>query len=154
MTEVKAVTGFLLVSSSRVYACARTRARWVLYSAVTPVTSVIATFLSPPSAAFVSFVSMTGLSRVLSSQRIWGALPLAQCFSCHRSHFLDAKTGALQWTTYTVPAPGEPGSETWPNVLKAHVRIDDRTKSSAISLLPPPTNDRPQFGCLLSSRAA
>jgi alcohol dehydrogenase (cytochrome c) len=26
----------------------------------------------------------------------------------------DAKTGALQWTTYTVPAPGEPGSETWP----------------------------------------
>jgi alcohol dehydrogenase (cytochrome c) len=26
----------------------------------------------------------------------------------------DAKTGDLQWTTYTVPAPGEPGSETWP----------------------------------------
>jgi alcohol dehydrogenase (cytochrome c) len=26
----------------------------------------------------------------------------------------DARTGALQWTTYTVPAPGEPGSETWP----------------------------------------
>ncbi|TXH36068.1 MAG: PQQ-dependent dehydrogenase, methanol/ethanol family [Rhodospirillaceae bacterium] len=26
----------------------------------------------------------------------------------------DAKTGALQWTTYTIPAPGEPGSETWP----------------------------------------
>lgn len=26
----------------------------------------------------------------------------------------DAKTGTLQWTTYTVPAPGEPGSDTWP----------------------------------------
>ena len=26
----------------------------------------------------------------------------------------DTKTGALQWTTYTVPAPGELGSETWP----------------------------------------
>ncbi|MEZ5559187.1 MAG: PQQ-dependent dehydrogenase, methanol/ethanol family [Pseudomonadales bacterium] len=25
----------------------------------------------------------------------------------------DAKTGARQWRTYTVPAPGEPGSETW-----------------------------------------
>src|SRR5690606_27124885 len=26
----------------------------------------------------------------------------------------DAKTGELVWTFYTVPAPGEPGSETWP----------------------------------------
>lgn len=26
----------------------------------------------------------------------------------------NAKTGALEWQTYTVPAPGEPGSETWP----------------------------------------
>ena len=26
----------------------------------------------------------------------------------------NAKTGALEWTTYTVPAPGEKGSETWP----------------------------------------
>jgi alcohol dehydrogenase (cytochrome c) len=26
---------------------------------------------------------------------------------------LDAATGKLQWRTYTVPAPGEPGSETW-----------------------------------------
>ncbi len=32
---------------------------------------------------------------------------------CYLKSF-DAKTGALQWTTYTVPAPGEPGSETWP----------------------------------------
>jgi alcohol dehydrogenase (cytochrome c) len=26
---------------------------------------------------------------------------------------LDARTGDLQWKTYSVPAPGEPGSETW-----------------------------------------
>jgi alcohol dehydrogenase (cytochrome c) len=27
----------------------------------------------------------------------------------------DAETGKLLWKTYTVPSPGEPGSETWPN---------------------------------------
>src|SRR6266481_5417673 len=27
----------------------------------------------------------------------------------------DAETGKPAWKTYTVPAPGEPGSETWPN---------------------------------------
>ena len=27
---------------------------------------------------------------------------------------LDAKTGRLVWAFYTIPAPGEPGSETWP----------------------------------------
>ena len=27
----------------------------------------------------------------------------------------DAQTGKEIWKTYTVPAPGEPGSETWPN---------------------------------------
>jgi alcohol dehydrogenase (cytochrome c) len=27
----------------------------------------------------------------------------------------DADTGKSLWKTYTVPAPGEPGSETWPN---------------------------------------
>jgi len=26
----------------------------------------------------------------------------------------DAKTGALRWTAYTIPEPGEPGNETWP----------------------------------------
>src|SRR5207245_1266480 len=26
---------------------------------------------------------------------------------------LDGKTGNVQWKTYSVPAPGEPGSETW-----------------------------------------
>jgi alcohol dehydrogenase (cytochrome c) len=28
---------------------------------------------------------------------------------------LDPETGKEQWRTFTVPAPGEPGSETWPN---------------------------------------
>jgi alcohol dehydrogenase (cytochrome c) len=28
---------------------------------------------------------------------------------------LDAATGKLAWRTYTIPAPGEPGSETWKN---------------------------------------
>jgi alcohol dehydrogenase (cytochrome c) len=27
---------------------------------------------------------------------------------------LDAETGKIVWQTYTIPAPGEPGSETWP----------------------------------------
>ena len=26
----------------------------------------------------------------------------------------DAKTGALRWTAYTIPGPGEPGNDTWP----------------------------------------
>jgi alcohol dehydrogenase (cytochrome c) len=26
----------------------------------------------------------------------------------------NAKSGALEWQAYTIPAPGEPGSETWP----------------------------------------
>jgi alcohol dehydrogenase (cytochrome c) len=26
----------------------------------------------------------------------------------------DVKTGALRWTAYTIPGPGEPGNETWP----------------------------------------
>jgi alcohol dehydrogenase (cytochrome c) len=32
---------------------------------------------------------------------------------------LDPKTGDLQWKTYTVPAPGEPGSETWKDKANA-----------------------------------
>ena len=27
---------------------------------------------------------------------------------------LDAATGKLLWRKFTIPAPGEPGSETWP----------------------------------------
>ena len=29
----------------------------------------------------------------------------------------DAKTGAPLWTSYTVPAPGEPGADTWPGEM-------------------------------------
>ena len=32
---------------------------------------------------------------------------------------LDAKTGDLQWKTFVVPAPGEPGSETWKDKVNA-----------------------------------
>jgi alcohol dehydrogenase (cytochrome c) len=36
--------------------------------------------------------------------------------SAHRGYLtaLDARTGRLRWRFYTIPAPGEPGSETWP----------------------------------------
>ncbi len=32
----------------------------------------------------------------------------------------DANSGEAQWKTYTVPAPGEPGSETWPGDTWKH----------------------------------
>jgi alcohol dehydrogenase (cytochrome c) len=34
----------------------------------------------------------------------------------------DAKTGKLRWTFYTVPGPGEPGHETWPQNSDAWTR--------------------------------
>jgi quinohemoprotein ethanol dehydrogenase len=34
----------------------------------------------------------------------------------------DAKTGKLKWTFFTVPAPGEPGHETWPQDSDAWTR--------------------------------
>jgi alcohol dehydrogenase (cytochrome c) len=34
---------------------------------------------------------------------------------------LDPKTGALKWKTYSIPAPGEPGSETWKDNHNAYV---------------------------------
>jgi alcohol dehydrogenase (cytochrome c) len=36
--------------------------------------------------------------------------------SAHRGYLtaFDAQTGRLRWRFYTIPAPGEPGSETWP----------------------------------------
>ncbi len=34
---------------------------------------------------------------------------------------LDAKTGALNWKTYSIPAPGEPGSETWKDKVNAYL---------------------------------
>jgi alcohol dehydrogenase (cytochrome c) len=32
----------------------------------------------------------------------------------------DARTGALRWTAYTIPGPGEPGNETWPGDTWKH----------------------------------
>ena len=32
---------------------------------------------------------------------------------------LDAKTGELKWRTYSIPAPGEPGSESWKDKINA-----------------------------------
>ena len=34
---------------------------------------------------------------------------------------LDAKTGEMRWKTYSVPAPGEPGSETWKDKNNAYL---------------------------------
>jgi alcohol dehydrogenase (cytochrome c) len=34
---------------------------------------------------------------------------------------LDPKTGELKWKTYSVPAPGEPGSETWKDKVNAYL---------------------------------
>ena len=32
----------------------------------------------------------------------------------------DARDGSLRWTTHTIPAPGEPGNETWPGETWKH----------------------------------
>jgi alcohol dehydrogenase (cytochrome c) len=32
---------------------------------------------------------------------------------------IDAKTGEMVWKTYSIPAPGEPGSETWKDTVNA-----------------------------------
>ena len=34
---------------------------------------------------------------------------------------LDPKTGDIKWKTYSVPAPGEPGSETWKDKVNAYM---------------------------------
>jgi alcohol dehydrogenase (cytochrome c) len=34
---------------------------------------------------------------------------------------LDAKTGDIKWKTYSIPAPGEPGSETWKDNHNAYL---------------------------------
>ena len=39
-----------------------------------------------------------------------------------RIRAFDAKTGALRWVFYTVPAPGEPGHESWPQNSDAWMR--------------------------------
>jgi alcohol dehydrogenase (cytochrome c) len=35
---------------------------------------------------------------------------------------IDAKTGESEWRSYMTPAPGEPGSETWPEASPAYLR--------------------------------
>jgi alcohol dehydrogenase (cytochrome c) len=34
---------------------------------------------------------------------------------------LDPKTGDIKWKTYSIPAPGEPGSETWKDKVNAYL---------------------------------
>ena len=47
----------------------------------------------------------------------------------------DPKTGARVWRFYTIPAPGEPGSETWSDAVRAAARrrrhVADRQLRSA-----------------------
>jgi alcohol dehydrogenase (cytochrome c) len=57
----------------------------------------------------------------------------------------DAKTGALRWTFYTVPAPGEFGHETWPQNSDAWMR-------GGASIWQTPAVD-PQLGLLYFSTA-
>ena len=49
-----------------------------------------------------------------STARCWSAPRAANsAFAAYVAAF-DAETGKELWRTYTIPAPGEPGSETWP----------------------------------------
>jgi alcohol dehydrogenase (cytochrome c) len=57
----------------------------------------------------------------------------------------DAKTGALVWTFYTVPAPGEPGHETWP-------KDSDAWKRGGANIWQTPAVD-PALGLLYFSTA-
>ena len=50
---------------------------------------------------------------------------------------LDAKTGELSWKKFSVPAPGEPGSETWKDKVNAW------QSGGAHSTSPAPTIPRP-----------
>ena len=59
----------------------------------------------------------------------------------------DPDTGKEQWRTYTIPAPGEPGSETWPKGA-----INGRTEAlrcgSRATTIPTPT---PPIGALVTA---
>jgi alcohol dehydrogenase (cytochrome c) len=58
--------------------------------------------------------AMTGAPLVVNGVVIAG---VAGAEYGHRGYLAgyDAKTGKELWRTYTIPAPGEPGSETWPS---------------------------------------
>ena len=49
----------------------------------------------------------------------------------------DPDTGKELWRTYTVPAPGEPGSETWPRAISG--RPAARRSGSPATTIPTPT---------------
>ena len=51
--------------------------------------------------------------RLRSRTRSSSAPPAATAACATGSPALDAKTGKLVWHKYVIPAPGEPGSETW-----------------------------------------
>jgi alcohol dehydrogenase (cytochrome c) len=61
--------------------------------------------------------SMTGAPRVLDGKVIMGVsggdVDIRGFLAAY-----DAKTGKLLWRTYTIPLPGEPGSETWGSSMK------------------------------------
>jgi len=63
--------------------------------------------------------SMTGAPLVASGVVIVG---VAGAEFGHRGYLegLDPQTGKQLWRTYTIPAPGEPGSETWPGDSAMH----------------------------------
>ncbi len=65
--------------------------------------------VAPPGVGY----AMTGAPLIVGGQVVTGIAGGefgARCFVLA----LDAKTGAEKWRTYTVPAPNEPGGDTWP----------------------------------------
>jgi alcohol dehydrogenase (cytochrome c) len=63
---------------------------------------------------------------------------------------LDAKTGAIAWTFYTVPAPGEFGSDTWPSPNDADPQIASAWKWGGATIWQAPSID-PELGMLYFS---
>ncbi|MGH9718144.1 MAG: PQQ-binding-like beta-propeller repeat protein [Candidatus Acidiferrales bacterium] len=61
--------------------------------------------------------SMTGAPRVLDGKVIMGVSGGDVGIRGFLAAY-DAKTGKLLWRTYTIPLPGEPGSETWGKSMK------------------------------------
>ena len=60
---------------------------------------------------------------------------------------LDAKTGAIKWTWFTVPAPGEFGSETWPKGDDANPKRANAWKVGGANVWNTPAVD-PELGLI------
>ncbi|NDB68302.1 MAG: quinonprotein alcohol dehydrogenase [Methylocystaceae bacterium] len=60
---------------------------------------------------------------------------------------LDAKTGAIKWTWYTVPAPGEFGSETWPKGDDPNPKRANAWKTGGANVWSTPAID-PELGLI------